>query len=129
MSAPPAFVLDTGALIAFERSKRAFVVLLDEARQAGISIRVPTIVVAEAWRGGRRSARIARLLATCEVDPLLEPLARMAGEVLAHVRGASVVDAVVVASAVMRGAHVVTSDPDDLRPIVAHLGGMPLITI
>jgi predicted nucleic acid-binding protein len=124
-----AFILDTGALIAFEKNKRAFVVLLDEARLAGIAIRVPTVVIAEAWRGGRRSARIARLLSTCHVDPLLEPVARMAGEALASVRSATVIDAIVVASGVARGAHVVTSDPDDLRPLVARLGGMPVIAI
>jgi predicted nucleic acid-binding protein len=125
----PAFILDTGALIAFEKNKRAFVVLLDEARLAGIAIRVPTVVVAEAWRGGRRSARIARLLSTCHVDPLLETVARMAGEALAALRGPTVVDAIVVASAVACRAHVVTSDPDDLRPLVGHLDALPLIAI
>ncbi len=125
----PTFILDTGALIAFEKSRRAFVALLDEARLVGIAVRVPTVVVAEAWRGGRRSARIARLLSTCHVDPLLEPVARMAGEALASVRSATVIDAIVVASGVVRGAHVVTSDPDDLRPLVDHLGGLPVIVV
>lgn len=125
----PVFLLDTGALIAFEKNKRAIVVLLDEARLAGVSIRVPTAVIAEAWRGGRRSARIARLLTTCHVDPLLEPVARMAGEALAAVRSATVIDAIVVASAAARGAHVVTSDPHDLKPLAEHLGAAPLIAI
>ena len=125
----PTFILDTGALIAFEKSRRAFVALLDEARLVGIAVRVPTVVVAEAWRGGRRSARIARLLSTCHVDPLLEPVARMAGEALASVRSATVIDAIVVASGVVRGAHVVTSDPDDLRPLRDHLGGLPVIGV
>jgi predicted nucleic acid-binding protein len=125
----PAFVLDTGALIAFEKGKRGLVVLLDEARRAGIAIRIPTVVVAEAWRGGRRSARIARLLSACHVDPLLEDVARLAGEALAAVRGATVVDAIVVASGLARRAHVLTSDLADLKPLADHLGGIPLIAI
>jgi predicted nucleic acid-binding protein len=120
--------LDSGALIAHERSDRVVMAHLKEALVRGIELTVPTAVVAEVWRGGPRAARTAMLLAACIVEPLSEKVARAAGEALAIVRGAGVVDAVVMASAATRGDRVLTSDVDDLRrlrsvfPSVAVLG-------
>ncbi|HXK17422.1 MAG TPA: hypothetical protein VNG33_06460, partial [Polyangiaceae bacterium] len=68
----------------------------------------------EAWRGGPRSARITALLDACIIEPLFPQLARVAGEAIAAVKGATVVDAVVMASAASRGDRVLTSDFDDL---------------
>ncbi|MCW5816744.1 MAG: hypothetical protein KIT84_37440 [Labilithrix sp.] len=49
------------------------------------------------------------------------PLCRAAGEALAAVEGATLADAVVMASAALRGGGIVyTSDPDDLRALNAH---------
>jgi hypothetical protein len=48
------------------------------------------------------------------IEPLLPALARVAGEAIAAVKGATVVDAVVMASAASRGDRVLTSDFDDL---------------
>ena len=87
---------------------------------------VPTAVVAEVWRGGPRAARTAMLLAACIVEPLSEALARAAGEALGVVRGAGVVDAIVVASASTRGDRVLTSDPGDPRRLS---GGFPSVTV
>jgi len=50
--------LDSGALIAYERADRRVLTHLKEA--AGTcDVTVPTVVVTEVWRGGRRSARVA----------------------------------------------------------------------
>jgi hypothetical protein len=106
--------LDSGALIAFERADRRVMLHLAEARLRGASLTVPTVVVAQVWRGGRGSARIAALLGACVVEPLDERLARTAGEALREVPRASVVDAVVMASAATRADRVITSDRDDL---------------
>jgi predicted nucleic acid-binding protein len=92
---------------------------LKEAQQRGYEVTVPTVVVAEVWRGGSRSARIAALLAACVVEPLQEDLARAAGEALAHVRGAGVIDAIVMGSASRRGDFVLTGDAGDLRRLSA----------
>ena len=125
----PGLTLDTGALIAFEKSKREVMALLEHAWQAGITLHVPTVVVAETWRDGKRSARLAKLLAACRVDPLVEDVARLAGEALGSVRAAATIDAIVVASAHAIGAPVVTSDPGDLRALADYFGGLPLISI
>src|SRR5262249_13619328 len=83
--------LDSGALIAFERADRGVVAYLKEALRRGVDVPVPAIVVAEVWRGGRRAARIAALLPACIVEPLDEPLARLAGEALAAIKNSTVV--------------------------------------
>jgi hypothetical protein len=43
--------------------------------------------VAPSRRGGERSARIAVLLEACVIEPLLQDLARVAGEAIATVKG------------------------------------------
>ncbi len=106
--------LDTGALVGFERWERRVLAHLKNAQNLGQALTVPTPVIVEAWRGGARSARIARLLDACVVEPLFADLARLAGEALGKVEGATAVDAVVMASAARRGDRVLTSDIDDL---------------
>jgi len=106
--------LDTGALIGFERRDRRTLTHIKLAHQLGCELTVPTPVIVEAWRGGGRSARIASLLDACIVEPLPEALARVAGEAIAVVKSATVVDAVVMASAASRGDRVLTADFDDL---------------
>ncbi|MEZ4298725.1 MAG: PIN domain-containing protein [Polyangiaceae bacterium] len=112
--------LDSGALIAFERGERLVLVHLKEAQNRGAELTVPSPVVAEVWRGGPRAARLSKLLGACVVEPLTERLARSAGEALAAVRGATTIDAIVMASAATRRDWVLTSDPDDLLRLKAH---------
>lgn len=90
---------------------------------------LPTAVIVEAWRGGSRSARISGLLDACVVEPLFAELARLAGEAIAAVRGATVVDAVVMASAARRGDQVLTSDFDDLERLRAYFPGVRLLKV
>jgi predicted nucleic acid-binding protein len=112
--------LDSGALIAFERSERRMIAHLKEAQNRGVGVTVSAAVVAEIWRGGLRGARIAMLLRTCVIEPVSESLARSAGEALAAVGSTDTIDAIVMASAAMRGDRVLTSDPDDLLRLQAH---------
>ncbi|MFT3817873.1 MAG: PIN domain-containing protein [Rubrivivax sp.] len=109
--------LDAGAVIGFERDDRRVVAHLKAALLAGREVTVPAVVVAEAWRGGPRSARIARLLAGCVVESVGETLARAAGEAMAKVSKAGTIDALVMACAARRGDAVLTSDPDDLTAL------------
>jgi hypothetical protein len=106
-----AVTADTGFLIGLERAKPRAVALLAVARRRSLLISVPAAVVAEWWRGGRDQARILKLV---EVEAMTERLAKSAGEAIAAVAGATVVDAIVVASAAARGSVVYTSDFDDL---------------
>ena len=59
--------LDTGALLALERGSPRVRALLRRALEAGLPLSVPAGVVAQAWRGGPRQARVARLLADPDV--------------------------------------------------------------
>lgn len=55
------------------------------------------------------------ILAAVDVEPLTTNLAKVAGEALATVPHATLVDAVVMASAAARGDIVYSSDIDDLE--------------
>jgi predicted nucleic acid-binding protein len=107
--------LDSGALIAFERGERRVMIHLKEAQGRGADVTVPTATIAEVWRGDPRAARLSMLLGVCIIESLSDSLARTAGEAIAAVRGATTIDAVVMASAATRGDRVLTSDPEDLR--------------
>lgn len=54
--------LDAGALIALESGSRRMAVLVEEALASRAELAVPAGALAQAWRGGERQARIARLL-------------------------------------------------------------------
>lgn len=103
---------DTGALVAIERRKDRMAKVLAAARLRNLPITVPTAVVSEWWRGQR--GPIARLLDGVTVEPLSRALAQSAGEALAQTRGRNAIDAIVMASAAMRGDVVYTSDIGDL---------------
>jgi predicted nucleic acid-binding protein len=110
-------VLDTGALIAFERNERRMVAIVARALEHHDQLLVPAGVVAQAWRDGTRQTRLARLLGSpvCEVLVLDDRQARAAGQLCGLADTADVVDASLAVVARERGARVLTSDPDDLR--------------
>jgi predicted nucleic acid-binding protein len=116
-------VLDTGALIGFERNDRTVVAIVSQALQHSDQLLVPAGVVAQAWRDGRRQARLARLLGSplCEVVVLDDHRARAAGQLCGVTGTSDVVDASVVVAARETGAKVITSDPDDMRRLDHHL--------
>jgi hypothetical protein len=102
---------DTGFLIGLERAKPRPVALLAAARRRSLLVSIPAAVVAEWWRGAHDQMKILRLV---EVEAMTERLAKSAGEALAAVSRATVVDAIVMASAAARGSVVYTSDYEDL---------------
>lgn len=108
--------LDAGALIAFERGDRAMLALVVVARQEKLRFVVPSPVVAQVWRDGKKQVRLARLLASelLEVEPLTDQRARAAGQLCGVTGTRDVVDAAVALCARARGGRVITSDPDDL---------------
>jgi predicted nucleic acid-binding protein len=121
--------LDAGALIAFERHDRRLMAHLKEALQRGIEVTIPTVVVAEAWRGGSRAARLAALLAASVIEPLDESLARVAGEAMGEIADSSVADAIVMASAALRGDRVLTTDHDDMSRLAAYFRGVRILKV
>lgn len=118
---------DTGALIAIERRRKRMKEILAAARTLRVTITVPSIVVAEWWRGQRGA--VARILDGIAIEPLDEALARMAGEALAKTRTKNAVDAVVVASAARRGDVVYTSDVPDLSRLAEHFRSVRVLGV
>lgn len=118
---------DTGALIALERRRQRIRAVLERALARDQPITVPADVITEWWRG-RTDLREA-ILAAVDVEPLTARLAKMAGEALAVVRGATVVDAVVMASAASRGDIVYSSDVDDLEKLRRHFPGVRVLGV
>jgi predicted nucleic acid-binding protein len=106
---------DTGALLALERRRLRMREIVEHALTRDQRITVPADVVGEWWRG-RTEVRDA-ILATVDVEPLTEKLAKIAGESLASVKGSTLVDAIVMASAASRGDIVYSSDVEDLEKL------------
>jgi hypothetical protein len=104
---------DTGALLALERRRARMWRVLRRIWELGALPVVPADVVAEWWRG-RTDVR-EHILGGVHVEPLTEPLAKLAGEAVAKIRTATSVDAIVMASAAQRGDAVYTSDVADLE--------------
>jgi hypothetical protein len=113
----PGATLDTGALIAIERGDRRMQALLDEASAASVTLSVPAGVLAQAWRGTSRQARLARFLGlpVVAVVPLDEPTARAVGVLCGRAGTHDVVDASTVVCARLHDDVVLTGDLDDLR--------------
>ena len=110
---------DTGALIAADRGQRR-----QWARHRALLARreVPTVpapVLAQAWRGGRRQALLARLLAGCHTEPLDDAGARAVGTLAARAATTDIVDACVIEGALRRHDLIISSDPGDLHAIAA----------
>ena len=117
---PPGLVLDAGALHALERLDVVITVALGAAYKLNLPIRIPAGALAQVWRGGPRSAPLARLLKQpTTVVAIDERSARQIGEFIAtvhlpdHTR-ADVVDAHVALTARSTRSLVWTSDPKDL---------------
>jgi len=115
-------LLDAGALIALERKDQAMWERLKVARVAGEVPLTHAGIVGQVWRGrGPRQALLARALAGIEIRDLDEAMGRASGELLARVRLDDVIDASLVLLA-NDGDIILTSDPDDLEPLLNAAG-------
>lgn len=123
-----AAILDTGALIGFERNDRKVVAIVARALEHHDHLLVPAGVVAQAWRDGRRQARLARLLGSpiCVVLPLNDHAARAAGQVCGATGTSDIVDASVAIAARDGHTPVITSDPDDIGRLGHDLAIVPV---
>ncbi|MBO0804400.1 MAG: hypothetical protein J2P25_15160 [Nocardiopsaceae bacterium] len=102
-------------------------VLVEEALANDIELAVPAGVVAQAWRGGGRQARIAKLLraSVTTIVPLDRKLALRVGARCAASGSTDVVDVSVAVCAHDRGQPVITSDPGDIGKIDPSLTLLP----
>ena len=119
--------LDTGALVALERRRQRMRRVLATAIRDNLRVSAPSVVVAEWWRG--RTDLADDILASVDVEPMDEDLAKVAGEALAAVKRATVVDAIVMASAARRGDLVYTADFDDLSRLQGHFRSVRVLGI
>lgn len=118
---------DTGALIALERRHARIAKVLAIATAEDLRITVPSVVLAEWWRGPSKLR--AHILAAVDVEPVDGELAKAAGEALAAVRSATIVDAIVMASAARRGDVVYTSDFGDLDRLRQHFPAVRVLRV
>ena len=123
----PGITFDTGALVALERRTQRIWEIYRTAMHDLVTITVPVAVVIEWWRG-RTDAR-EKILAGIRIEPLHVALAQAAGEALGAVKSASAVDAVVMASAALRGDVVYTADVGDLERLRSHFPGVRVLAI
>ena len=106
---------DTGALINLEHRRLDMRKVVETALLHTVPIIVPAVVVAEWWRSGAGHKQRETILRMFIIEPLTEYVARLAGHARSLVRGAETIDAIVMASASLRGDVVYTSDPHDLE--------------
>jgi hypothetical protein len=116
-----ALILDTGALIAFERGDRQVAALVEATRRRNDRVITSSGCVAQAWRDGTRQALFARLLAGTSEQPLDPRCSRPVGELCAAVETSDIVDAHVALLAQDHDA-VVTSDVADLKKLLGAAG-------
>jgi predicted nucleic acid-binding protein len=118
---------DAGALIALERRRPRAAKIYSVAVASGVIVTAPVVAVAEWWRG-RIDAR-ETILRGLRLEPMDDALARDAGKALAAVRGATTIDAIVMASAARRGDIVLTSDVVDLERLATFFPSVRVLAV
>lgn len=124
-------ILDAGALIEVERNPRGRVFgVCRDAHIAGTLALLPTVVLAQVWRGSARQAPLSVVRRMCKAVPFTEDVAEAVGQLLALSGTADIVDAAVMVTAMSRDGAVLTSDPRDLQKLADAAGVVvPLIKV
>jgi predicted nucleic acid-binding protein len=115
----PGEAIGGGAVIALSRNDLRTRATLAAAREVGVEVSIPSVVIAETVRGSAKDASVNRVIkAVGKVAAVDEDTGRVAGALLGAARSTSTIDALVVASVIELGGGVVlTGDPDDLQPL------------
>jgi predicted nucleic acid-binding protein len=116
----PRYVFDTGALISAERGRERASRFLRLVRIGRAQILIPLPVIAEWWRG--RSAVREEILAASRIVASLHA-AQAAGVALGKLQGVDAIltiDAIVMATAALADATVVTGDAGDFARLAPH---------
>jgi hypothetical protein len=120
---------DAGALIAIDKNERRMWARYQVALDDGRDVRVPAVVVGQAWCDSRRQVRLGQFLAGCQVDPVGLETAKAAGILCGRAGTSEVVDAIVVVMAAATGAVIWTSDPEDVKALADESGARPALVI
>lgn len=124
----PTYVFDTGALVSAERGKERALRFLKLVRMGRARIVVPLPVIAEWWRG-RTDTREDILDATEVVATVA--IMKAAGVALGRTKNVDAkltLDAIVMATAALLDAVVVTGDPDDFTKLAPHFARVPILS-
>ena len=105
------------------------IAMAEQAHELGGDTVIPASVLAQVWRGGPKSARLAKLISGSDIDALGEDRAREVGIRLGARKASDVPDAHVVCCAVERRAVIATSDRDDIEALVEPNEAIRLIAI
>jgi predicted nucleic acid-binding protein len=114
-------VLDSGALIALERNDRNLWAALKLSASRSADVLVPSTALAQVWRGTPAQARLAKALRYCVIASF-DAVTRAVGELCGRARTADICDAHVAIIAATRGDVLYTSDPRDMRKLIAACG-------
>ena len=120
---------DAGALIAIDKDDRRMWARYQVALDDGRDLRVPAVVVGQAWRNARRQVRLGQFLAACHVDQVGLETSKAAGVLCGRAGTSDVVDATVAVMAAATGAVIWTSDPEDIKALVDESGPRPAVVI
>jgi predicted nucleic acid-binding protein len=122
-------VLDSMAVTALGRRDRQTAARLAALRLRGLwPPIVPTTVLVDSLTGNRvRDALAHRTVGLSLVHPLDEPMARRAAQLRRRARAGSAVDAIVVATAELFEALVITGNLDDLARLSQPANGIALL--
>jgi predicted nucleic acid-binding protein len=114
-------VLDSGALIALERNDRAVWAALKLAALKSTDVLVPSTALAQVWRGVAAQAQLSKALHHCVIASF-DAVARAVGELCGRTHTTDICDAHVAIIAARQGEVLYTSDPEDMRRLVAAYG-------
>lgn len=114
-------VLDSGALIALERSDRIMWAALKLAATMGKDVIVPSAALAQVWRGTPSQIQLNRALYYCVIASF-DAVARDVGLLCGRTHTTDVCDAQVAIVAATQGDVLYTSDPRDMHRLVVALG-------
>jgi predicted nucleic acid-binding protein len=124
----PQYVFDTGALVSAEKGKERASRFLRLVRSGRARILVPLPVIAEWWRG-RTDAR-EEILAASQVVASVAAV-KAAGVALGRMKDIHAkltVDAIVMATAALAEAIVVTGDTNDFERLAPHFPGVAVLS-
>ena len=124
----PQFVFDTGALISAEKGKERASRFLRLVQSGRARILVPLPVIAEWWRG--RSDAREEILASSQVVASIAAT-KAAGVALGRMKDIHAkltIDAIVMATAALAEAIVVTGDPSDFERLAPHFPGVAVLS-
>jgi predicted nucleic acid-binding protein len=129
-SLPQRLILDSGAVIGWSRGDARIRAILRQALARQLELRVPVVVLAETLRGGPRDAPVNRVLKAVGTAPTAPATGRDAGKLLGQTGGTNIADALVAAEALtVPGSIILTSDPEDLRALLAGRHGADIHVI